>query len=137
MANLLLRTVLAISTLLHRTCSFSSLYGLQKASKSKAGIVCNTRNTYSCCCRMTAQFSRNSISFQQLERDDKDKSMDHSESAQVHNDLICRKAEHLNKNVTHLLYFVSSRGNSFIIQLPGIKSHNFITKQIAHEEVNK
>ena len=41
----------------------------------------------------------------------KDKSMDHSESADIHHDLIGRKADLLNNNVARLLDFVSSRGN--------------------------
>ena len=65
-----------------------------------------------------------------------DSCMDHSESAAVHHDLIGRKAEHLNRNVARLLDFVCNRGNPFIIQAPGIKLHNFVTKQLADEEVS-
>ena len=65
-----------------------------------------------------------------------DTSKDHSESAVVHHDLIGRKAEHLNKNVALLLDFVCSRGNPFVVQAPGIKLHNFVTKQVAADEVS-
>lgn len=65
-----------------------------------------------------------------------DSSMDHSESANVHHDLIGRKAEHLNKNVARLLDSVCNRGNPFIIEAPGINLHNFLTKQLADDEVS-
>ena len=63
-------------------------------------------------------------------------SLDHSESAKVHHDLIGRKAEHLNKNVARLLEFVCNKGNPIIVQAPLIKLPNFVNKQLAGDEVS-
>ena len=108
---------------------------IPRASKSKGGIVGNTRNT-TVVIEWQLIFHEILLISNNFGEMTKDKSMDHSEFAQVHHDLTGRKAEQLNKNVAQLLDFVCSRGNPFIIQLPGIKLHNFITKQIAHDEVS-
>ena len=108
---------------------------IQRASKSKGGIVGLTRNT-AVVVEWQLIFHEILLISNNLREMTNDSSMDHSESAKVHHDLIGRKAEHLNKNVTRLLDFVCNRGNPFIIEAPGIKLHNFVTKQLADDEVS-
>ena len=108
---------------------------IQRASKSKGGIVGNTRNS-AIVVEWQLIFHEILLISNNLRALTNDSSMDHSESAAVHHDLVGKKAEHLNKNVAKLLDFVSSRGNPFIIEAPGIKLHNFVTKELADDEVS-
>ncbi len=107
---------------------------IQRASKSKGGVVGQTRNT-AVVVEWQLIFHEILLIANNLREMTNERSMDHSESANVHHDLIGRKAEHLNNNVARLLDFVSNRGNPFIIQAPGIKLHNFVTKQLADDAV--
>ena len=108
---------------------------IQRASKNKGGIVGQTRKT-AVVIEWQLIFHEILLISNNLRLLTNDSSMDHSESAQVHHDLIGQKAEFFNRNVGRLLDFVSSRGNPYIIPLPGIKLHNFVTKQIAHDDVS-
>ena len=108
---------------------------IQRSSKSKGGIVGQTRNT-AVVVEWQLIFHEILLISNNLREMTNDSSMDHSESAKIHHDLIGQKAEHLNKNVARLLDFVSNKGNPFIIEVPGVKLHNFVTKQVADEEVS-
>jgi hypothetical protein len=108
---------------------------IQRASKSKGGIVGNTRKT-TVVIEWQLIFHEILLISNILRQMTKDKSMDHSESADIHHDMIGRKADLLNNNVARLLDFVCSRGNPFVVPVPGIKLHNFVTKQLADVEVS-
>ncbi len=107
---------------------------IQRASKSKGGLVGQTKNL-AVVVEWQLIFHEVLLISNNLREMVNDRSMDHSESAKVHHDLIGQNAENLNKNVTQLLDFVCGRGNPFIVQAPGIKLHNFVTKQLADDAV--
>ena len=108
---------------------------IQRSSKSKAGIVGQTRNT-TVIVEWQLIFHEILLISNNLSEMTNDCSMNQSESAKVHHDLIGRKAEHLKKNVARLLEFVCNRGNPFIVQAPLIKLHTFVNKQLAGDEVS-
>ena len=58
-----------------------------------------------------------------------------SECAKVNYELYGSKSIHLEENVKRLLDFIRARDNPYIIEAPGIKLHNLITKQLADEAV--
>jgi hypothetical protein len=108
---------------------------IQRASKSTGGIVGQTKNS-AIVVEWQLIFHEILLISNNLRALTNDSSMDHSESAAVHHDLVGKKAEHVNKNVAKLLDFVSSRGNPFIIEAPGLKLHNFVTKEVADDAVS-
>ena len=103
-------------------------------SKRKGGIVGQTRNS-AVVVEWQLIFHEILLISNNLREMTNDSSMDHSESSNVHHDLVGNKAEHLNKNVALLLDFVCRKGNTFIIQAPGIKLHILVTKQLADDDV--
>ena len=61
--------------------------------------------------------------------------VNHSESTEVHHEFTGNRADQLNKNVARLLGFVQDGGNPYVIEAPGIKLHNLVTKHLADKEV--
>lgn len=107
---------------------------IQRSSKSVGGIVGQTKNL-AIAVEWQLIFHEILLISNNFREIMNDISMDHSESARVHHELTGRKADMLNKNVARLLDYVNGKGNPYIIEVPGIKLHNLVTKQLADKEV--
>lgn len=107
---------------------------IQRASKSSGGIVGKTRS-------LSAMFEWQLIFHEILLISNNlrdivnDTSMKHSESTRVHHELTGSRAQKLNENVSKLLDFLRDRGNPYIINVPLIKLHHTVTKQLVFDEV--
>ena len=110
----------------------------QRSSKSCGGLVGQTRNLKYMIEWLIVFHEVVLISntFHDLMHDT---SMDHSEVAPIHHDLVGNKAVSFNENVIKLFNFMSNKGNPFMVyKVPAyVKMQNLITRQLVDEETAK
>ena len=111
-----------------------------RATKSQGGTVGETRNLqymieYVLVFHEVVEISD---TFRDLMNDT---SMNHSEVALIHHDLLGHKAKTYNKNIIKLLTFMSKNQNPyslrFLNQSPPVKMHHLISKQLIDEGIAK
>ena len=109
----------------------------QWGSKSSGGLVGQTRNLR----YMTEwllvfhEVLQISNSFRELMQE---KSMDHSEVAAIHHDLVGLKAVSFNQNLIKLFNYMTNKGNPYNLKTGVfVKMQNLLTRQLIDEEVTR